>query len=480
MLNIRTSSNKILSDLTTPVSVFLKLREHFPEILLLESSDYSSKEDSLSFICFEPLLSLQFADQHYQIIDHVVKKTIKKVAPNAVEAVNVFLNQIPVTEGKESRFNGIFGYTGFDMVQEFEGIPFKADKPSCGVPALRYDFFRYVLVFDHFYEEMYLIENLISGQESGYRKIMNIISRQDHQTYPFQKMGDEQGNMGDADFIALVKKAKTHCQLGDVFQMVLSRRFSQAFTGDEFNVYRSLRSVNPSPYLFYYDYGSYRIFGSSPEAQLVVQSGQAEIHPIAGTFRRTGDFILDQKLAQQLLEDPKENAEHIMLVDLARNDLSKNCQEVQVSHYKNIQFFSHVIHLVSKVVGKIKPGISPYRVFTDTFPAGTLSGAPKYKALALIDAYEPTARNFYGGGIGMIKLNGDLNHAIIIRSFLSVSGKLYYQAGAGIVTNSDPESELQEVYHKLAALKKAMKKAESIYVLDGGGMLRPEPILSDS
>ena len=244
--------------------------------------------------------------------------------------------------------------------------------------------------------------------------------------------------------------------------MVLSRRFSQDFKGDEFNVYRALRSINPSPYLFYYDYSTYRIFGSSPEAQMVVHEGIAEIHPIAGTFRRTGDDIKDQELAIKLLEDPKENAEHIMLVDLARNDLSKNCHEVKVTNYKEVQFFSHVIHLVSKVTGAINAGVSGYQIFADTFPAGTLSGAPKYRALQLIDEYEPTTRSFYGGGLGMIKLNGDLNHAIIIRSFLSKNNKLYYQAGAGIVIDSNPESELQEVHNKLAALKKALEMSESL------------------
>ena len=348
------------------------------------------------------------------------------------------------------------------MVQEFEGMQFDQNKPNYGIPSLRYDFFRYIIVFDHFYEELYLIENQAETTVSGLNEVMSIISRQDHQTYKFNISGNEVHNMEDQAYLDIVHKAKSNCQRGDVFQMVLSRRFSQDFNGDEFNVYRALRSVNPSPYLFYYDYSSFKIFGSSPEAQMVVHQGIAEIHPIAGTFRRTGDFIKDQELAVKLLNDPKENAEHIMLVDLARNDLSKNCTEVTVLRYKDVQFFSHVIHLVSKVVGKIKSNISGYQIFADTFPAGTLSGAPKYKALQLIDEYEPTSRSFYGGGLGMIQLNGDLNHAIIIRSFLSKNGTLHYQSGAGIVIDSVEESELQEVHNKLAALKKAMLKAESL------------------
>lgn len=457
MLRVKTVSMKLLSDLTTPVSIFLKLREHFPEILLLESSDYSSKEDSQSFICFDPILTLQFENGNFIFTNKLTGETENSYSQNSVEAITRFLSEIECNNDQiTERFNGVFGYTGFDMVQEFEGVQFDSSKPNYGIPGLRYDFFRNIIVFDHFYGELFLIENVIDGQEEQLSKVLSIISRQDHQTYPFFLSGVEQKNMEDDDFLNIVKKAKSNCQRGDVFQMVLSRRFSQDFKGDEFNVYRALRSINPSPYLFYYDYSTFRIFGSSPEAQMVVHEGLAEIHPIAGTFRRTGDDIKDQELAIKLLEDPKENAEHIMLVDLARNDLSKNCHNVKVSNYKEVQFFSHVIHLVSKVIGAINKEVSGYQIFADTFPAGTLSGAPKYRALQLIDEYEPTTRSYYGGGLGLIKLNGDMNHAIIIRSFLSKNNTLHYQSGAGIVIDSIPESELQEVHNKLAALKKAL------------------------
>ena len=457
MLRVKTVSMKLLSDLTTPVSIFLKLREHFPEILLLESSDYSSKVDSQSFICFDPILTLQFENGNFIFTNKLTGETENSYSQNSVEAITRFLSEIECNNDQiTERFNGVFGYTGFDMVQEFEGVQFDSSKPNYGIPGLRYDFFRNIIVFDHFYGELFLIENVIDGQEEQLSKVLSIISRQDHQTYPFFLSGVEQKNMEDDDFLNIVKKAKSNCQRGDVFQMVLSRRFSQDFKGDEFNVYRALRSINPSPYLFYYDYSTFRIFGSSPEAQMVVHEGLAEIHPIAGTFRRTGDDIKDQELAIKLLEDPKENAEHIMLVDLARNDLSKNCHNVKVSNYKEVQFFSHVIHLVSKVIGAINKEVSGYQIFADTFPAGTLSGAPKYRALQLIDEYEPTTRSYYGGGLGLIKLNGDMNHAIIIRSFLSKNNTLHYQSGAGIVIDSIPESELQEVHNKLAALKKAL------------------------
>jgi anthranilate synthase component 1 len=259
----------------------------------------------------------------------------------------------------------------------------------------------------------------------------------------------------------MVSKAKAHCQRGDVFQMVLSRRFSQQFKGDEFNVYRALRSINPSPYLFYFDYGNYKIFGSSPEMQLKTEGNKATINPIAGTFKRTGDDIKDEQLAADLLKDDKENSEHVMLVDLARNDLSKNTRNVRVSRMKDIQFYSHVIHIVSNVEGTMYDGDSALKVLGDTFPAGTLSGAPKNKAIRLIDQYEPTSRGFYGGCIGFIGINGETNHAITIRSFLSQGDTLHYQAGAGIVNESDEEKELAEVNNKLEALRRAIYTAEN-------------------
>ena len=281
-------------------------------------------------------------------------------------------------------------------------------------------------------------------------------------TYPYKNLGDKQANISDESFKDLVVKAKEHCKRGDVFQLVLSRQTSQAFQGDEFNVYRALRSVNPSPYLFYFDYINFKLFGSSPEAQLIVQEGQAEIHPIAGTYKRTGDDEKDAELAKKLAADPKENAEHVMLVDLARNDLSRNGHAVEVKTYREVQFFSHVIHLVSKVTAKKTEGTSTLQLMADTFPAGTLSGAPKPMALKLIDKYESTRRGFYGGAIGFFDFDGNYNHAILIRSFLSKNNKLYYQAGAGIVASSDEESELQETYNKLGALQKALELAENL------------------
>ncbi len=460
-MKIKTSYRKLLSDLTTPVSMFLKLRETYAEVLLLESSDYSSKEGSLSFICFDSLATLEIKNHVVVQNDFCTNTTNQSELKNVVEEVSSFMDTYKIEAPDEIRpFLGLFGYTSFDAVKYFESVVFDDQKPQYTVPDIRYDMFRNIIVFDHFYGQMYVIENVPENDESRMGKILTLINKQDHQAYTFSTVGDEEKNMTDEAFKDNVTRSKSFCQRGDVFQIVPSRRYAQKFRGDEFNVYRSLRSINPSPYLFYFDYGSYKIFGSSPEAQMVIQDRVAEIHPIAGTFKRTGNVEKDIASAKALSEDPKENAEHTMLVDLARNDLSKNTSNVHVEKYKEVQYFSHVIHLTSVVKGTLKDGVKPYQIFADTFPAGTLSGAPKYRALELIDDMEPTSRGFYGGGIGMLGFNGDINHAIMIRSFLSYEGKLHYQAGAGIVINSQEEKELQEVNNKLAALKKALLMSE--------------------
>ncbi|MFT6333357.1 MAG: anthranilate synthase component 1 [Saprospiraceae bacterium] len=462
-MKITTKYKKILSDLTTPVSTFLKLREAYAEVLLLESSDYSSKENSLSFICVDSLATLEIQDGQVMRNEFSSKGPRQYDIRDAVVEVTSFLDSFQVNTPEEVRaFSGIFGYTGFDAVQYFDSLVFDDQKEGYNIPDIRYDMFRCIIVFDHFYGEMYVIENVPEGEHSQIDRFLTIIRKQDHQAFSFRTKGGEEANMTDQAFTDNVTRCKGFAQRGDIFQIVPSRRYAQGFSGDEFNVYRALRSINPSPYLFYFDYGSYKIFGSSPEAQLVIKGREAEIHPIAGTFKRTGDAETDAAAAEALSADPKENAEHTMLVDLARNDLSKNTNGVHVEKYKEVQYFSHVIHLTSVVKGTLNEDVHPYQIFADTFPAGTLSGAPKYRALELIDDLEPTKRGFYGGGIGMLGFGGEINHAIMIRSFLSYEGKLHYQAGAGIVIDSQEESELQEVNNKLAALKKALTLAESI------------------
>jgi anthranilate synthase component 1 len=365
---------------------------------------------------------------------------------------------------KESKFaRGLFGYAGYEAAWLFDPVKFKPPgNNSLEIPLIRYRFYQYVIAINHFRDELYLCENILRGIESELEVVESLIRGKDVPVYPFKKKGIESSNMRDEDFISMVKKGIQSCKRGDVFQVVLSRKFQQGFSGDEFNVYRALRNVNPSPYLFFFDYGDYKLFGSSPESQLLISNKKAVIHPIAGTVKRTGDDETDKRAVEKLKIDPKENAEHVMLVDLARNDLSRECEEVTVTQYKQVQFFSHVIHLVSEVSGEVKEDNNPFQLLTKTFPAGTLSGAPKIRAMELIHEFEPSPRGYYGGMIGFIGFDGSCNHAIMIRSFLSKNNELTFQAGAGVVSASQPENELQEVNHKLGALKKAIELAERL------------------
>ena len=454
-----TRSAKLLADMHTPVSIYLKVRDQYAQTFLLESSDYHGHENSTSIICFDSLA-------HFSVKNGIVEQSFPGKLPeisqsnDVPESLNQYLKQF---EANASPFNSFFGYTSYDAVVHFEHLKLTAQKKAqAEIPEMFYSFCRYVVIFNHFRNEMQVIENLLPGEESKLDEILAMLQNRNLASYDFKIAGEESSNLTDEEYMKMVTKGKEHCFRGDVFQIVLSRQFSQKFTGVEFNVYRALRSINPSPYLFWFDFGSFRIFGSSPEAHLTVKRNIASINPIAGTFRRTGDDEKDRELAQKLMADPKENAEHVMLVDLARNDLSRNAEEVKVEVYREVQFYSHVIHLVSKVTGKLSKDHSVTRLFADTFPAGTLSGAPKIRAMQLIDGIENQARGFYGGCIGFISLNGDFNQAIMIRTFLSHNNTLYYQAGAGVVSKSVEKDELQEVNNKLAALKTAVEMATKL------------------
>jgi len=465
-IKINTIHRTILSDLMTPVSLYLKLRDHYQQPVLLESNNFRSREECSSFIGLDPLAEFKvennLADIRFPNVDNV-QQTL--TGPNALaDALKSFLDNF---EGQSSTgyegFNGVFGHTNFDAVQYFDTLNFDPEKYKMDTPLVRYAFYRFVISINHFNDELTILENIPEGETSQIEDLLKRIKNQAVAgTYPFKTIGQEGSNLTDEEFKKLVTLGKHHCQVGDVFQIVFSRQFSQSFSGDEFNVYRVLRSINPSPYLFYFDYGDYKIFGSSPESQMVIQGRTARVNPIAGTYRRSGDQLTDETGARELAADPKENAEHIMLVDLARNDLSRHCTAVTVKQLKEVVFFSHVIHLVSTVEGQLSTDANPIRIFGDTFPAGTLSGAPKYKALKLINQYENQNRSFYGGAIGFIDFNGNMNQAILIRSFMSKDNVLYSQAGAGIVVDSQEEKELQEVNNKLGALKKALLEAEKI------------------
>lgn len=461
---LKTSFSHVLADTITPVSIYLKVRDRFPNSILLESSDYHGNENSFSYICCQPIASISVKDHKVveRFPDGTKKETHCESEGDIPAMVHAFSQKFKAVE-QDFKFinNGLFGYVSYDAVRYFEDVEINKKAEDLDIPDIYYAVYQNVIAINHFKNEAYIFAHCYDS-ESNIEELQQLISNRNYASYEFSAEADEESNLSDEQFMDLVDKAKEHCFRGDVFQLVLSRRFSQGFKGDEFNVYRALRSVNPSPYLFYFDYGNFKIFGSSPEAQLIVQDGKAEIHPIAGTFKRTGDDEKDLAAAKELALDEKENAEHVMLVDLARNDLSRNGHDVEVEKYKEIQFFSHVIHLVSKVAGQKFTDSITYRVVADTFPAGTLSGAPKHRAMQLIEQYEPSNRTFYGGAIGFMDFKGNFNHAIIIRSFLSKNYRLFYQAGAGIVSKSKRENELQEVYNKLGALKKALQMAETI------------------
>lgn len=466
---IKTKSKKTLGDLQTPMNIYLQIRDKFRDTILLESSDTKNIDNNFSFIAINAIAGIEIKNlSEFEVKfpnQNPEKKSLEN--ENIADLLHQFSNvfQCDKTSDKiEETAQSLFGYTSFEAVQFFEDVTFKPQSKEVEIPVLRYRLYQYVIAINHFNDEMHLIENQIEGVKSELRTLEDLIKNKNAVVYPFEKTSAETSNITDEDYLALVETAQKHCMRGDVFQLVLSRRFEQKFRGDEFNVYRALRNINPSPYLFYFDYGNYKLFGSSPESQLIIKDNKAIIHPIAGTFKRTGDLETDLQSIESLKADPKENAEHTMLVDLARNDLGKLGKNITVTKLKEIQLFSHVIHMVSEVTADLPEKTNPFEMVATTFPQGTLSGAPKHRALQLINEYEKDSRGYYGGCIGMVGLNGSCNQAIMIRTFLSKNNTLYYQAGAGLVAKSDPESELQEVNNKLNALKKAVEKAENIVV----------------
>jgi anthranilate synthase component 1 len=460
----KTNSKKVLGDMHTPVSIYLKVRDLYPQSALMESSDYHAGENSLSFIALCPMASVGInngkATMTYPDNTTVEEKLSKTFTVET--ALNRFISEFKVS-GENSNICGLYGYTTFNAVKYFENIPVKESHDDLNdAPDVLYILYKYILVFNHFKNELTLVEMLCEDEESGLEQLESAIENRNYASYNFSVSGPVTSTITDEQHKANVRKGIAHCLRGDVFQIVLSRRFIQPYAGDDFKVYRALRSINPSPYLFYFDFGGYRIFGSSPETHCKIENGNAYIDPIAGTTRRTGDALKDKELTEALLADPKENAEHVMLVDLARNDLSRNCHDVRVLFYKEPQYYSHVIHLVSRVCGELNEGANTMKSFIDTFPAGTLSGAPKVRAMQLISEIEPHNRGAYGGCIGFIGLNGELNQAITIRTFVSRNNELWFQAGGGIVARSEDEYELQEVNNKLGALKKAIDLAVTL------------------
>jgi len=462
-----TKSQTILADLYTPVGVYMRLRDIYPQSALMESSDYHDKSNARSFIGLHPIASVAVGHGLATISYPDGQITEQIISPDyqTDKAINSLLKRINI-KGSDSSFCGLFGYTSFNAVRYFENIPVKDETQAKNdAPDLLYILYKNVIVFDHHNNTLKIVslsDYSENSENTEISEIMKAMNKANVKAYDFHPVGEVSSTLTDEEHKANIRKGIQHCLRGDVFQIVLSRRFIQKYEGDDFKLYRALRSINPSPYLFYFDFGGFRIFGSSPETHCRIQDRKAYIDPIAGTTKRTGDIEADKQGAEYLRNDPKENAEHVMLVDLARNDLSRNCHHVKVDFYKDLQYYSHVIHLVSRVSGELDEGADPIKAFIDTFPAGTLSGAPKVRAMQLISEYEPHNRGAYGGCIGMIGLDGSLNQAITIRTFVSRNGELWFQAGGGIVAKSDVEYELQEVNNKLGALRRAILMAEKM------------------
>jgi len=465
-IHIKTSRKTLLADTMTPIGLFLKIRRNFKNSVILESADYHGREHGFSHIAFEPIASFTL-DQSVVVQkfpDGSEERFVLASRQQAISALKNFSDRFAFTKeaGDSPMANGLFGHISYDAVQYFEDIEVRGKSKETEIPSIRYFVYRYVLAFNHFNNQLSFYAHSYDGSEPSLGAIEHVINQPAEALGKFQRQGEELSNLTEDQTREIVHTCIKHCLRGDVFQIVPSRRFSQNYQGDDFQVYRALRSVNPSPYLFYFDYEEYRIFGASPEKQIKIDGDLAEIHPIAGTFRRSGDDARDAELAQALIADPKESAEHVMLVDLARNDLSRSAENVKVETFKEVQFFSHVIHLVSKVTGHMQKGVNSLQLVADTFPAGTLSGAPKHNAMTIINRLEPTNRAIYGGAIGFMDFEGNFNHAIAIRTFLSKGQTLFFQAGMGVVAKSVVASEMQEIHNKLAALRRALEVAETL------------------
>lgn len=472
IFKINTRSKRLLADTFTPVSIFLRLKDQYKYSVILESADYHAMQNSFSYIACDPVASIIIDNNEVQqtFPDGSQENFALENRKDAVKVLKEFAARFEHEESEHSFItNGLFGHMTYDAVEYFEDIEIQDKSPENEIPTLIYRVYRYVIAVNHFKNELHIMEHayskngeVVKPMENGLETIELFVNTPKFSHRHFSITGEEKSNVTDDEMKATINTCIKHCLRGDVFQIVPSRRYSKTFEGDDFNVYRALRSINPSPYLFYFDGGDYHIFGSSPEKQIHIQGDMAEIHPIAGTFKRSGNDERDAELAKELDADPKESAEHVMLVDLARNDLSRSSDSVKVEVFKEVQFYSHVIHLVSKVTGKMTKGTNPLQLVADTFPAGTLSGAPKHMAMSIIDKLEPTNRSIYGGAIGFMDFKGNFNHAIAIRTFLSKNNTLFYQAGMGVVAKSNVESEMAEVGNKLGALRAAMQRAEEL------------------
>ncbi|MFC1925185.1 anthranilate synthase component I [Chloroflexota bacterium] len=470
------------ADLETPVSLFLKL-DKTPPSFLLESVERGEQVGRYSFIGTNPYLTLQTSRDegiiHYKGETKRIPLGISQEGPDALHLIKKLLTQRQVSRipGLPGFFGGAVGYLSYDAVRSFEKLP-DCPEDELQLPESSFLFTDDLVIFDHVQHKMKIISNVPAGGEDitprpdtrgGIDAIMAALNDslspwpQVHFSSLDEKAPSLTSNFTQPQFEEGVKAAKEYILAGDAFQIVLSQRLRRKTNAEPFAIYRALRILNPSPYMFYIDFGGFQLIGSSPEMLVKLEERRAETRPIAGTRPRGKTEEEDEVLIAELLADPKERAEHTMLVDLGRNDLGRVCHygSVRTPLYMDIEKYSHVSHIVSSVQGELKPDYDAFDLLRASFPAGTVSGAPKIRAMEIINELEKTKRGPYAGAVGYFGFGGNMDTCITIRTIVMIGDTVYFQGGAGIVADSDPAREYEETMNKIKVLEEAVRLAES-------------------
>jgi anthranilate synthase component I len=480
--NVIPLHKEFLPDLETPITALLKLKGEDRRVFLLESVEVGEKLARFSFLGRDP--SRTFTAKGRDIV--IGGKEARTYRGDPLEELQKFLDRYRGVDDPDlpAFSGGAVGLVCYDAVRLVEDIP-AAGKDDFHLPDLQFGFYTSFLVFDHIMHKLRIVANVMAGEhptlEAAYQAAVREIEALEADlakplprpaattASPPSPAGTAAPQGWESNFTADgyqagVLKCKEYIKAGDAFQIVLSQRFTARPAAGGVAIYRALRSINPSPYMYYLDYGGFEVVGASPETLVKVQGGTVETKPIAGTRRRGKDDAEDLALEKELLADPKEGAEHLMLVDLGRNDVGKVSEfgSVKVTQFMAVERFSNVMHIVSVVKGRLKQGLHPLRALMSCLPAGTLSGAPKIRAMEIIDGLEPHRRGLYGGAICYMDFRGNLDSCIAIRTMVLKDGTAYVQAGAGIVADSDPVAEYEETRHKAAAVMRAVDLAAKI------------------
>jgi anthranilate synthase component 1 len=464
-VELKPTVREVAADLETPVSAFLKLKGHGARFLL-ESVEMGENLGRYSFIGLDYLRNIRVLPDSVEVEEGGKSESIPIGGRNPLEIVRELMLPLGIRhDGLPGLVGGAVGYIGYDFVRFLEKLPSRLPDPV-GLPLCNFYLASTMVIFDHVKRKMLLVT---IGKEEPKETLDHVtellrapLAPEWTRAHPAPKRATFANEFPEAEYKAAVLKAKEYIKIGDIFQVVLSQRQQGELHVDPFQVYRALRILNPSPYMFYLDFGGYQLVGSSPEIHAKLTGREAVIRPIAGTRRRGATPEEDQRLEKELLADEKERAEHLMLIDLARNDVGR-CAEygsVHCTDLYTIERYSHVMHIVSEVVGTLTGDQDQFSLLSNTFPAGTLTGAPKIRAMEIIEDLEKTRRGAYGGTVGYFSLTGDMDTCITIRTMIVKGRTAYLQAGAGIVADSDPQSEWTETCNKMEVLKRAIALAE--------------------